>query len=65
MCCEQDEPTAWMWTMLVERQGRRSTVSWPSLCETENDAVIEATTCWGRPHLARCSASKLLRVVHA
>ena len=47
MCCEQDEPTAWMWTMLVERQGRRSTVSWPSLCETENDAVIEATTCWG------------------
>lgn len=45
MC--ENEPAAWMWTMLVEKYGRRSTMSWPSLCETEKDAVIEATMRWG------------------
>ena len=41
MCCE-DDPVAWMWTMLIERQGRRSTNIWPSLWDEEKGAIEEA-----------------------
>jgi hypothetical protein len=34
-------PDAWLWTMLVSRNGRRTTVSWPTLCDSYKDAVEE------------------------
>lgn len=39
--CEK-EADAWMWTMLIERQGRRSTNTWPSLWDDEKGAKAEA-----------------------
>jgi len=42
MCCEE-EPAAWMWTMLIENHhGRRSTNTWPSLWDEEKGAIEEA-----------------------
>lgn len=37
-----DTPVAVMWTMLVELQGRRVSISWPSLALEEEHARYEA-----------------------
>lgn len=44
---ECKEPTAVMWTMVVEINGKRSTISWPSLCWEAKDARNEAETAFG------------------
>jgi hypothetical protein len=41
MCCEE-APAAWMWAMLIERHGKRSTNIWPSLWDEEKGAIEEA-----------------------
>lgn len=35
-------PEAIMWMMLIKLHGRRVTISWPSLCITQEDAKTEA-----------------------
>jgi hypothetical protein len=45
MMCE--EPAAWMWTMLIVTCGTKSTLSFPSLWEDENSAIVEAELKFG------------------
>lgn len=38
----QFEPAAWMWTVLIERNGRKASYTWPTLHNEEEDAIKEA-----------------------
>ena len=40
----QKDPAAWMWTMQVERRGRRCRVSWSSLWDEQKGAAEELTS---------------------
>lgn len=37
---------AWLWTALISINGRRSTLTWPSYCDFEEDAKVEAESAF-------------------